>query len=76
MKEIVVKAADLQKKLKKKKKRVVGGKYQELLKKRDEMMQDPNSVLYCLRSNYYRNNYSALNGVDDEYYKLRSFPLF
>ena len=39
-------------------------------------MNDPSNPLYSLKSNYYRNNYSALTGVADELYKLRRFPLF
>lgn len=48
----------------------------EAIKKREDAMNDPNNPLYALRSNYYRNNYSALNGVDQELFKLRRFPLF
>lgn len=48
----------------------------EALRKREEAMNDPNNPLYALRSNYYRNNYSALSGIDQELFKLRRFPLF
>jgi hypothetical protein len=46
------------------------------LKKREEAMNDPNNPLYALRSNYYRNNYNALTGLEDEIFKLQRFPLF
>lgn len=39
-------------------------------------MNDPNNVLYSLRSNYYRNNYSGLTGLENEVFKLKRFPLF
>jgi hypothetical protein len=48
----------------------------DLLKKREEAINDPNGALYGLRSNYYRNNYSALTGIQDEIFKLKRFPLF
>jgi hypothetical protein len=37
-------------------------KFEELLKKREEAMNDPNNPLYNLRSNYYRNNFHVLTG--------------
>lgn len=36
----------------------ISRKYQELLRKREEALNDPNNPLSKLRSNYYRNNFT------------------
>ena len=41
----------------------------ELLKKREEALNDPSNPLYYLKSKYYKNNYSALNGLNDSSFK-------
>ncbi len=62
--------------LKSQSKTTIRNKFKELLRLREEAMQDPNNPLYALRSNYYRNNYIALTGLQDELFKLQRFPLF
>lgn len=37
--------------------------HEELKKKREEAMNDPNSALYMLKNKYYMNNYSSLQGM-------------
>ncbi|CDW79658.1 UNKNOWN [Stylonychia lemnae] len=47
--------------------------YQQLLKKREQDLHDPNSALYYLQSKYYMNNYNALQGLESRDVR---FPLF
>lgn len=39
-------------------------------------MKDPNNPLYGLGSNYYRNNFGVIRGLDEDNYHLKKFPLF
>jgi hypothetical protein len=38
--------------------------HKELIRKREEALNDPNNPLYHLRSNYYRNNFSMEKELD------------
>ena len=50
--------------------------HQRLLKQREEALNDPNNPISKMRSNYYRNNYAALNGLNaDVFVKESVFPL-
>ena len=51
-------------------------RYLEYLKKREEALKDPNNPLYALGSNYYRNNFGVIRGLDDANYQMKKFPLF
>lgn len=49
--------------------------HEELKQKREEAFKNPNSMLYHLKSNYYRNNFSMTKeGVDNN--QQSKFPLF
>ncbi len=42
----------------------ISKRYQELLRKREEALNDPNNPLSKLRSNYYRNNFTVEGDED------------
>lgn len=49
--------------------------HEELKRKREEALNDPNNPLYNLQSKYYRNNFNMLN-EDKASNELKRFPLF